>query len=325
MGSRTLNKERVIIMNPTSPFGISLTHSYLTDFPRGYAPKMIPLTDITLTRVMTKHAQRGYLVISAYRNDESQFEPGVWEKLNAMEPSRKAAEVRKINKEATSELEIDLESAGFASYLKVRGGWYYTKGDTEASTGNFGKGHSSFDEPGKEYSYEDSFLVMPRSESTSFDKIVDFVIGLANKYRQLDVLVVPPGGQGYWLSGTWNGKNLKDEIPNRTVPKADAAFDTKLNVGNDNRKAGSGFEPETPLNTDDPKTTLHQYFTQLKHGSRRTGHEGKPRQTSQDFMLMTEFCANNSQWKLMIMDHNLATETYDPFHMVSREQVEKAK
>ena len=124
--------------------------------------------ETTINRLLNKHTDSGYVMVSACRNDWVPHDEGdaAGEKKN-----------QEMNNRKTEELKQDIYDSGF-QYIPVRGGFI------EQSTG-----------VPKE---EDSFIIVNYKRrtnvpETSMNELKEIAIDLCGKYNQDSVLVVEPG------------------------------------------------------------------------------------------------------------------------------------
>lgn len=124
--------------------------------------------ETTINRLLNKHTDSGYVMVSACRNDWVPHAEGdaTGEKKN-----------QEMNNRKTEELKQDIYDSGF-QYIPVRGGFI------EQSTGI-----------PKE---EDSFIIVNYKRRTnrpeaSMNELTEIAVDLCGKYNQDSVLVVEPG------------------------------------------------------------------------------------------------------------------------------------
>ena len=127
---------------------------------------MIPLNEISVDRLLGKHYDAGFIIISASRNPE--------------EASNHE------NNEKTKELANDIRNKGY-SYMPVYGGFIENVGsDNEKEV------------------YESSFLIFNfdrKGEQLDYKDLYDFGLELTNKYQQESFLSKEPGGSTKFITG----------------------------------------------------------------------------------------------------------------------------
>lgn len=127
---------------------------------------MIPLNEISVDRLLGKHYDAGFIIISASRNPE--------------EASNHE------NNEKTKELANDIRNKGY-SYMPVYGGFIENVGgDNEKEV------------------YESSFLIFNfdrKGEQLDYKDLYDFGLELTNKYQQESFLSKEPGGSAKFITG----------------------------------------------------------------------------------------------------------------------------
>ena len=122
--------------------------------------------ETSLNRLLTKHTDNGYVMISACRHDWSEDHD----------------ENKEMNNIKTKELKSDISSAGY-QYIPVQGGFIEDDG-TEV--------------------VEQSFIIVNyknrSNETADFDELKKLAISLCGKYNQDSVLVVAPGAKPQYLT-----------------------------------------------------------------------------------------------------------------------------
>lgn len=119
------------------------------------------INEMNLNRLLGKHTDNGYVMVSACRNDNSE------------DP----VENRKMNNINTRKLKQDIYDSGF-QYIPVQGGYHELNSDEE--------------------SVEQSFIIVNYKRGSNvpvedFNELKAIAIDLCEKYRQDSVLIVEPG------------------------------------------------------------------------------------------------------------------------------------
>lgn len=119
------------------------------------------INEMNLNRLLNKHTDNGYVMVSACRND------------NSDDP----VENRRMNNVKTKELKQDIYDSGF-QYIPVQGGYHELNSDEE--------------------SVEQSFIIVNYKRGSNepvedFSELKAIAIDLCEKYRQDSVLIVEPG------------------------------------------------------------------------------------------------------------------------------------
>lgn len=134
----------------------------------GNKSSLVPLKEINAKRLIDRHSQNGYAIISASRGF-AEFG------LDPKNPQHQN-ELKRINNQRTKDLVADVQHEGF-SYTLSFGGFIENQG-----------------EENEEEVYEQSVIVyaVKRNGETDMDKLFNFAIAMCNKFNQDSVLVKFP-------------------------------------------------------------------------------------------------------------------------------------
>lgn len=178
---------------------------------------IVKVDETTLNRVMSKHFNDGFIIITADRSEITN---------------------KREKEQRFKQLKNDIANAGY-SYIPVYGGYK----ETDPETGKL------YDAPSFEHG-----LIVPNqkpftNEARETDELVDLGKNLAKKYDQESFLYKPQGqnNKAFWIDQ--NG-NVTNEFNNVTINNAAQMFFTKLFQGKKSGKSDRRFTflPELFLN-----------------------------------------------------------------------------
>lgn len=130
--------------------------------------RIISINETNAKRLLQRHTEHGYIIISACRGKE-------YFDLDLTQP-KNVNKINQINNKRTQELLNDIKATGF-SYTPCFGGFIENLGSDD-----------------EEQVYEKSFIVYPykKDKTYNFTELKDFAIEMCNKYDQNSVLIKAP-------------------------------------------------------------------------------------------------------------------------------------
>lgn len=130
---------------------------------------MVVLNEMTVDRLLGKHYQTGFAIVSACRGDWSDNE----------------MENRQINNQKTAELGNDIRQRGF-SFVPVFGGFIENMGSEN-----------------EQHVYESSFIILnydTKGNELDFNDLKNFAVEMCDKFNQDSVLVKAPNGKPQYIT-----------------------------------------------------------------------------------------------------------------------------
>jgi hypothetical protein len=130
--------------------------------------RIISINETNAKRLLQRHTEHGYIIISACRGKE-------YFDLDLTQP-KNVNKINQINNKRTQELLNDIKAMGF-SYTPCFGGFI-----------------ENLDSDDEEQVYEKSFIVYPykKDKTYNFAELKKFAIEMCNKYDQNSVLIKAP-------------------------------------------------------------------------------------------------------------------------------------
>lgn len=191
----------------------SSTHNFINEFfGTGITNKqpLVPLTEMTVDRLLGKHYNNGFIIISASRSENG----------------------RELNNKLTKELISVLKNSPY-SFVPVYGGYIENKGT-----------------PNEVTTYEASFIVLnfdKQGNETDMNALIDFGKKLQVQFNQEDILVKEPNGTPRYINqnGETSMEFNGDVKINDLTQEYFTSFIKSKNIANDQenrRKSRFTFE-----------------------------------------------------------------------------------
>ena len=184
------------------------------------------MTEVTLNRILTKHSEVGYIILTADRQVESETGKGPED----ITPEERLSQ-EKLNKENQEELKKMIRSAGYG-YIPVWGG-YMEKDE-------LGNNTVEADDD------ERSFLIPATSKDDTSTTLLQLGVAVAKHFNQDSFFHKPPNNEdtnGYWIDrdgqevGTFTGvvanDDKQDYFTKLRKKKGDATYGRKFSYINE--------------------------------------------------------------------------------------------